>query len=75
MQVSIRHLINSTEMKSFIKHSLVVFVALALASCIGGRQNSPQTVSDSVQESEVDVAKTIWEKLTTEDPFFSEKCL
>ena len=59
-------------MKSLFKHSLVVFIAMVLASCTGGRQNPPQTVSDSVQESEVDVAKTIWEKLATEDPFFSE---
>ena len=57
-------------MNKILKYILLFVVAVVLVSCNG--VNKPKTPTEPVQQTTTDIAKTIWETLTTEDPLISE---
>lgn len=57
-------------MNNYIKYLAFFVLAIGLLSCDG--VNKPKTPTESAQSTTTDVAKAIWEKLTTEDPLISE---
>lgn len=57
-------------MNKIFKFVFLFVVAIVLVSCNG--VNKPKTPTEPVQQTTTDIAKTIWETLTTEDPIISE---
>ena len=57
-------------MNNYIKHFAFLVLAIGLLSCDGFKK--PKTPTEPANQTTTDIAKAIWEKLTTEDPFFSE---